>query len=144
MFSRDASYLLPGGLGGIGRSTSRWMVSRGARSLIFINRSATWTESTKAAVNELLIELKQKGCTATVFECDISNREMLAQVIEKCEATLPPIKGCIHGAMQLKVCVGSVLFQSFTNVVGFGVRKHDTRKLQCSYSAQGSRFLESS
>lgn len=128
MFSRDASYLLPGGLGGIGRSTSRWMVSRGARSLIFINRSATWTESTKAAVNELLIELKQKGCTATVFECDISNREMLAQVMDKCKADLPPIKGCIHGAMQLKVCVGIVLFQFSANYVGFGIREHDARK----------------
>jgi NAD(P)-dependent dehydrogenase (short-subunit alcohol dehydrogenase family) len=108
MFSPDASYILPGGLGGIGRSTSRWMVSRGARSLIFINRSATWTETTKAAVNELLIELKQKGCTATVFECDISDRDMLAKVIEQCKATLPPIKGCIHGAMQLKVCYADI------------------------------------
>ncbi|KAH8802508.1 hypothetical protein F5884DRAFT_683224 [Xylogone sp. PMI_703] len=102
MFRSDASYILPGGLGGIGRSTSRWMVSRGARSLIFINRSATWNESTRQAVNELLAELKQKGCTATVFEGDISNREMLEKIIQECKDTLPPIKGCIHGAMQLK------------------------------------------
>ncbi|RFU27072.1 hypothetical protein B7463_g9261, partial [Scytalidium lignicola] len=102
MFRSDASYILPGGLGGIGRSTSRWMVSRGARSLIFINRSATWNESTKQAVSELLAELKQKGCKTTVFECDISNRKMLENVIQECKDTLPPIKGCIHGAMQLK------------------------------------------
>jgi NAD(P)-dependent dehydrogenase (short-subunit alcohol dehydrogenase family) len=131
MFSPNASYILPGGLGGIGRSTSRWMVSRGARSLIFINRSATWTESTKAAVGELLAELRQKGCTATVFECDISDRDMLAKVIEQCKATLPPIKGCIHGAMQLRVCLACInrphLTTNFT--LGFCIREHDTREL---------------
>ncbi|EHK97750.1 putative Phthiocerol synthesis polyketide synthase type I PpsC [Glarea lozoyensis 74030] len=36
----DAGYLLVGGLGGLGRAVSTWMVERGARHLIFLSRSA--------------------------------------------------------------------------------------------------------
>ncbi|KAJ5813636.1 Lovastatin nonaketide synthase [Penicillium pulvis] len=35
----NASYILAGALGGIGRSIARWMVSRGAKQLIFLSRS---------------------------------------------------------------------------------------------------------
>ena len=39
------SYLLAGGLGGLGRSVATWMVEHGARSLIFLSRSAGLNES---------------------------------------------------------------------------------------------------
>ncbi len=79
------------------------MASRGARSLIFLSRSGASKENTKNVVKELLEDLKQNGCTVTVFRCDISDKETLAKVIEECKTTLPPIKGCIHGGMLLKV-----------------------------------------
>lgn len=40
MFRNDATYLLVGGMGGIGRTLARWMVENGARSFIFFSRSA--------------------------------------------------------------------------------------------------------
>ncbi|CVK99497.1 uncharacterized protein FMAN_02337 [Fusarium mangiferae] len=36
----SATYLLVGGLGGLGRALSVWMVERGARNLVFLSRSA--------------------------------------------------------------------------------------------------------
>ena len=36
----DSSYILIGGLGGLGRAVSKWMVECGAKHLIFLSRSA--------------------------------------------------------------------------------------------------------
>ncbi len=92
----SASYLLVGGLGGLGRSIARWMVSRGARHFIFISRSGAASD----AAQELVKELEATECRAFVFSCDISDKSALLKIVEYCKATLPPIKGCagLYGA----------------------------------------------
>lgn len=40
----DATYLLTGGLGGLGRSVSTWLAERGARHFVFLSRSAAKPE----------------------------------------------------------------------------------------------------
>ncbi|KZF19523.1 hypothetical protein L228DRAFT_214821 [Xylona heveae TC161] len=96
-FGEDASYILAGGLGGLGRSIAQWMVSRGARNLVFLNRTEPPDN-----VKEFLQDINSKGCKTLVCVCDVSNKDSLLGVIEKCNAEMPPIKGCIQGAMQLK------------------------------------------
>lgn len=39
-FRSDRTYLLVGGLGGLGRAPATWMAENGARSLVFLSRSA--------------------------------------------------------------------------------------------------------
>lgn len=97
-FEADASYVLAGGLGGIGRSLARWMAEKGARHLIFFSRSG---KLVKDAVN-MVEELKMKGCETHVFACDVSNAQRMQEVLEECQRTLPPIKGCIQGSMVLQ------------------------------------------
>jgi hypothetical protein len=97
----EASYILSGGLGGIGRSLARWMVARGARNLIFLSRTGNITNP----VQDMVIELESKGCRIHIYTCDVTDRARLVEVIKECKATLPPIKGCIQGAMILKVRV---------------------------------------
>ncbi|KAK2777211.1 polyketide synthase [Colletotrichum kahawae] len=60
-FREDASYLLVGGLGGLGRSVCRWMAARGARHLVLFSRSAAEPE---AATIALVDELASMGCVA--------------------------------------------------------------------------------
>ena len=36
----DGTYLITGGLGGIGLATARWLVERGARHLLLLGRTA--------------------------------------------------------------------------------------------------------
>jgi NADPH:quinone reductase-like Zn-dependent oxidoreductase/NAD(P)-dependent dehydrogenase (short-subunit alcohol dehydrogenase family)/SAM-dependent methyltransferase len=91
-FPGDASYILAGGLGGIGRCMALWMASRGARHLIFLSRSGRIT----ASVTEMLEALRQTGCQGHVFPCNIADRAQLASVIEQCEQKFPPIKGSIN------------------------------------------------
>ncbi|KAL7898810.1 hypothetical protein HDV64DRAFT_291566 [Trichoderma sp. TUCIM 5745] len=97
-FDANASYVLAGGLGGLGRSIARWMVSRGAKNLIFMSRSGAASESAQ----KLVKELGATGCNVHVFACDVSDESALSAVVEACKAKLPPIKGCVQGSMVLK------------------------------------------
>ncbi|ODH53443.1 hypothetical protein GX48_00273 [Paracoccidioides brasiliensis] len=97
-FNPNASYVLAGGLGGLGRSLAQWMVSRGARNLIFLSRSGQITQP----VQEMVSTLETKGCKIRIFTCDVSDLSRLQEVIEECQQTLPPIKGCIQGSMVLR------------------------------------------
>ena len=98
-FPENATYVLSGGFGGLGRSMARWMVLRGARHLIILSRKGATTE----VAREILKELSGKGCEVAAFACDVANIRSLQEVISKCSTTMPPVKGCIQGAMQLKV-----------------------------------------
>ncbi|KAM5465923.1 Type I Iterative PKS [Microsporum audouinii] len=104
----DVTYLITGGLGGIGRSIARWMVERGAKHLILVSRnSASRPES-----QELIKELGHAGCEAVAVNCDVSQPMNLGQVLFECQETMPPIRGVIQAAMNLQ---DSILEQmSFT------------------------------
>lgn len=98
-FDSNASYLLAGGLGGLGRSLARWMGSRGAKNLIFLSRTGTVTESVK----EMVTDLKAVGCNTHIFACDVADADRLRAIVDVCSTTLPPIKGCFQGSMVLRV-----------------------------------------
>ncbi|KAK2806488.1 Type I Iterative PKS [Emmonsiellopsis sp. PD_5] len=97
-FQPDASYVLAGGLGGLGRSLAQWMVSRGARNLIFLSRSGNITPP----VQEMVSTLESKGVKIRIFKCDVSDAVTMRSAFEECSQTLPPIKGCIQCSMTLK------------------------------------------
>jgi NAD(P)-dependent dehydrogenase (short-subunit alcohol dehydrogenase family) len=98
-FRPDASYVLGGGLGGIGRSVATWMASRGARNLIFLSSSGRITP----AVTAMRETLEADGCSVHIFTCDVSDKEQLRLIVEQCSKTLPPIRGVVQAAMKLKV-----------------------------------------
>lgn len=103
LFCADASYLLIGGLGGIGRATALWMVDRGARNLIFANRSGM----SKQEAKDTVAAIEQRGARAHVQKCDVSESAHVRQLVEECSTHMPPIRGVIQGAMVLRV---SLLF----------------------------------
>jgi len=98
-FDSDATYLIAGGLGGLGRSIARWLVSRNARNLILLSRSRAHGDAAQALLNEL----EAKGVNVATPPCDVSNKKALASVLAECCKTMPPVKGCIQGSMVLKV-----------------------------------------
>lgn len=99
IFDGDSSYLLVGGLGGIGRAIALWMAEHGAKHLMLINRSGLRTEAAKSTVREL----HGKGIDVAVYPCDISNETEVQQVLSSLPRDAPPIRGVIQGAMVLKV-----------------------------------------
>ncbi|KAL8668446.1 MAG: hypothetical protein Q9168_006926, partial [Polycauliona sp. 1 TL-2023] len=103
----DATYLITGGTGGIGRSLARWMAAEGAKSIILASRSGHTTEE----VPLLVQELENIGTRVVVETCDITSERDVEQLISCPVARgLPPIAGVIHGAMVLQ----DVLFEKST------------------------------
>ncbi|KAI4248190.1 MAG: hypothetical protein LQ352_005995, partial [Teloschistes flavicans] len=97
-FDASATYLISGGLGGLGRSMARWMVSRGARNLILLSRFGPRNDASKL----LVTELESQGVRVLTPSCDVSDKDKLAAVLEDCAKHTPPVKGCIQGSMVLK------------------------------------------
>jgi thioester reductase-like protein len=96
IFRSDASYLLVGGLGGLGRAISTWMVEKGARSFIFLSRSGA--ESTQT--QDFIRDLENNGMVSvTVVTGDVSVEEDLHRALS---AAKLPIAGILQMAMVLK------------------------------------------
>ncbi|GKT79195.1 beta-ketoacyl synthase domain-containing protein [Colletotrichum tofieldiae] len=98
-FDPGASYVIAGGLGGLGRSVARWMASRGAMNIILLSRRGP----VEQAAIDLVNELKLVCDNVVTPTCDVTNEEALRDVITELSASLPPIKGCIQGSMVLQV-----------------------------------------
>lgn len=101
-FSLDgnATYVVAGGLGGIGRNISRWLVHRGAKNLLLLSRSGTDGNEMAQA---LLADLHAKGAKVECPRCDIADMQSLKNTLEQCSQTMPPIKGCFQASMVLRV-----------------------------------------
>ncbi|KAF7919956.1 uncharacterized protein EAE98_009190 [Botrytis deweyae] len=93
----DASYLLIGCLGGLGRSLTSWMVERGARHLVFLSRSGTDSPSALALVEGL----KASGVNAVVLRANVASKPQILEAIASIDPKYP-IRGVVHAAMVLK------------------------------------------
>lgn len=91
-----SSYLLVGGMGGLGRVVSSWLVGHGARHLIFLSRSAGQSETDKSFVSEL----SSQGCGVQIFSGSIVS---LDDVLNAVKGATAPIKGVLNLSMVLQV-----------------------------------------
>lgn len=106
LFRADSSYLLVGGLGGLGRAIASWMVRCGAKNIIFASRSGL----VKQSARDLVEDLESKGTRVAVFNCDISKVEELDSLLAQSAESMPPICGVIQAAMVIK----NSFFQNMT------------------------------
>jgi acyl transferase domain-containing protein/NADPH:quinone reductase-like Zn-dependent oxidoreductase len=104
-FSPNASYLLVGGVGGVGCSIAYWMADQGAKNIIILSRSAGRSDQAVALADDL----SQVGCRVKAVSCNVSSGSDLTDSLRQCqEDGLPPIRGVIQGAMVLKVNLKNV------------------------------------
>ncbi|TYB85035.1 type I polyketide synthase [Oceaniovalibus sp. ACAM 378] len=89
----DASYLITGGLRGIGLRTAQWLVASGARNLILISRSG----ETEPFVPEIEA-LRTADVTVLTRAVDVADHGAMADLLTEAEAKLPPLRGIIHAA----------------------------------------------
>ena len=99
LLHEDASYILIGGTGGLGRSMAKWMASRGARNIVLVSRTATINEKVK----KLMEDVSLSGTKIVVKACDVSSSESVKKLVKEDLQDMPPVRGVIHGAMVLKV-----------------------------------------
>lgn len=98
LFRDNASYLLVGGLGGIGRSVSLWMVERGARHLVILSRSGRASSRNRAFIEDLESEW---SCRVTAVTGSVTSIEDTRRAVAAAEK---PMAGVMQMAMVLRVC----------------------------------------
>lgn len=125
----DFSYLLIGGLGGLGRVVSTWMVERGAKHLIYLSRSAGNSNDDKDFMHELQIQ----GCTTQAFAGDVADPTVVRNVV-KLAGRL--IIGVIQMSMILKVILPpSLRLASLLNFSGSKFPTDDIQRLAVGHRA---------
>lgn len=87
-FPSDATYLITGGRGFLGRRLTQWMADRGARHFVLTSRSPK-THSMSIEDSRVQIE---------VARADVSSRDDMAQLFQRIAKTMPPVRGIVHAA----------------------------------------------
>ncbi len=89
--SAEATYLVTGGLGGLGLKLAQWLVDGGARNLVLLGRSAPSEEACHQ-----LESLRKAVANVVVRRCDVGNRSEVAAVLAEIRGDLPPLRGIFH------------------------------------------------
>jgi acyl transferase domain-containing protein/acyl carrier protein len=89
----DATYLITGGLGGLGLAVAQWMVGEGARSLVLLGRS-----SASAAAQAAVDAMEKAGARVVTVRADVADPQQMAAVLSEIEAGGPPLGGVVHAA----------------------------------------------
>ncbi|PHH62211.1 hypothetical protein CDD81_7338 [Ophiocordyceps australis] len=93
--SSQATYLVVGGLGGVSKAVATWAVENGARSFVFLSRSAGKSVEDQS----FLLELEAQGCRAVAVRGSVAD---MADVERAVEAAPSPIAGVWQLAMVLR------------------------------------------
>lgn len=109
IIQNNASYLVTGGLGGLGLKLTHWLVKQGAKQLILVGRSQPKPEAKAVIAN-----LQQQGVTIKVKQVDVCNEEAVANLLQENDS----IKGIFHLAGCLDDGVlSNQSWQRFTKVL---------------------------
>ncbi|KAI8194760.1 Highly reducing polyketide synthase gloL [Colletotrichum sp. SAR 10_65] len=116
MFRDDASYLLVGGFGGLGRSVATWLLEHGARNLVFLSRSAA------SAQNEPFVKELESypGAVIKTVSGDVSNAEDVLKAINEAPK---PVAGVLQLSLILKDnSTAEMTYEEWSGVVDPRVR----------------------
>ncbi|MBV9688755.1 MAG: SDR family NAD(P)-dependent oxidoreductase [Ktedonobacteraceae bacterium] len=97
-FRPDASYLITGGVSGFGLAVAQWIVERGGRYLVLVNRSGAVPQESSQAI----AAMRDAGAQVLVVGADVTQEQEVARLFERVCATMPPLRGVFHGAMILQ------------------------------------------
>ncbi|KAH8651356.1 reducing type I polyketide synthase [Xylariales sp. PMI_506] len=92
-----SSYLIVGGVGGIGKSIARRLVELGAKNLVLMSRNAGVSEN-----SAFVAELRATGVHVITLSVDIADAKSLARAAASIKSSMPPCKGVIQAAMVLQ------------------------------------------
>ncbi|CAJ2512279.1 Uu.00g052940.m01.CDS01 [Anthostomella pinea] len=93
----DATYIVAGGLGGLGRRIVDWLAEKGARHIVIFSRSA----HVDSEARSFLDRLGSSRVTVRVDKCDVTSEDSLDRALANLRDTMPRIRGLIQAAMVL-------------------------------------------
>lgn len=89
----DGTYLITGGLNGLGLLTARHLADNGAQHLVLMGRSSPSSEA-----ESTIRAMEAAGAQVKIFQGDISKIEDVKRLIEEIKQSMPPLRGIIHSA----------------------------------------------
>jgi hypothetical protein len=105
--SGEATYLVTGGLTGIGLLSAEHLVERGARHLVLVGRRAPGETASRTVE-----KMRTSGACVRVISADVGNAAEVSRVLDEMDATMPPIRGIVHAAGALED--GALLQQTWS------------------------------
>ena len=90
----DATYLITGGLGGLGLVLARWLATEGARHVVLLGRNP----ASDPALNAIQELKEETGAQLVVAQGDVSQRADVLKLLEEIGQNMPPLKGILHAA----------------------------------------------
>ena len=92
----DRTYLITGGLGGIGGAVAEWLTDQGARAIALNGRRAPGAEA-EAGIRAL----RERGVTVQVELADVADPSDVRAMLSRIDADLPPLGGVFHSVGEL-------------------------------------------
>lgn len=93
LFGEQATYLITGGLRGLGLLFARWMVQNGARHLVLMGRRPPDDEALA-----VIAEMEQQGARIVVAQGDVSRPDDVQRALDVRTHGLPAMRGIVHSA----------------------------------------------
>ena len=90
-FRKDATYLITGGLGGLGQSLASFLARNGAGNLVLLGRSVPHDGALRA-----LGQIESCGSHVRYIRADIGDPEAIGAVLRDIESTEYPLRGVFH------------------------------------------------
>jgi acyl transferase domain-containing protein/NADPH:quinone reductase-like Zn-dependent oxidoreductase/NAD(P)-dependent dehydrogenase (short-subunit alcohol dehydrogenase family)/acyl carrier protein len=92
-FRPDGTYLITGGLSGLGLQVAQWMVANGARSLVLMGRS----RPSRTALG-IIEDMHQMGATIVDVQGDVSVEQDVGMALAQISSLGLPLRGVVHCA----------------------------------------------
>ena len=87
----DRTYLVTGGLGGIGCAVAAWLAEHGAGAIVLNGRRPPGEEA-----EEAVRRLRERGATVRVEIADVSDPAAVDAMLARVDREMPPLGGVIH------------------------------------------------
>jgi phthiocerol/phenolphthiocerol synthesis type-I polyketide synthase C len=92
-YREDATYLITGGLGGLGLAIAKRMVLDGARHMVLVGRRPP-----SLSALDVMAEINADGVRCTAMSVDMADMQAVAALFGTIERDMPPVRGIIHAA----------------------------------------------
>ena len=87
----DRTYLVTGGLGGIGRATAQWLADKGARAIVLNGRRPPGPEAEADVA-----ALRARGVDVRIELADVADPAAVASMLNHVDDSMPALGGVIH------------------------------------------------
>ena len=109
----DRTYLVTGGLGGIGCAVAEWLADNGAGVIVLNGRRDPDPEA-----QEAIDALRSRGVRIEVELADVTDTTAIDAMLERIDANLPPLGGVIHSVGVLSdAALTNQTWESFEQVL---------------------------